>query len=270
MGGLRLIIAVGCFAIVACGGLAAQTVHNVDALLPPSSTSGCPFNYTSGQITMQTFWTPTQMGNNAGFITEFGLQFTAAVDRTWPSVQIWLGETTKTMATFSTSYAQNFDAAPAVLVFDGPMQVTTTAAGHWRVPLLTPFLYSGVNSLVVEFRVNGVSSGTGTFSHVVQYVQTPGINCRVYSLGSVTATSGTAQYDLGYGASFLILPPGPTLSVDATPGSAQSVYSTAQGPADEGLEVGIFELSANAQGPSVLTHIELEAFGSGDDSIAFT
>ncbi|MCB9931784.1 MAG: hypothetical protein H6841_00005, partial [Planctomycetes bacterium] len=195
--------------------LAAQTVVNFDASVAPTSTTSYPFNLTSSVV--QTFWTPAQLNNTNGLITEFGLQFSTALSRTWPSVEIRMGESTNTMVNFSTTFAANYNAVPAQTVFNGPMSVTTTTANElWRVPLSTPFNYSGVNQLVVEIRVNGTSTGTGTITHRVQYSQSPGINCRIYNTSSYTATTGSKQDNLGYGASFLVVPPGPSIYTSVT------------------------------------------------------
>lgn len=195
--------------------MAAQTVVNFDASVAPTSTSSYPFSLSSNVL--QTFWTPSQLNNTNGLITEFGLQFSTALSRTWPSVEIRMGESTNTMANFSTTFASNYNAVPAQTVFNGPLSVTTTTTNElWRVPLSTPFNYTGVNQLVVEIRVNGTSTGTGTITHRVQFSQNPGINCRIYNTSSYTATTGSKQDNLGYGASFLVVPPGPSIYTSVT------------------------------------------------------
>ncbi|MCA8912599.1 MAG: DUF4082 domain-containing protein, partial [Planctomycetes bacterium] len=218
-------------AIVLCSTMAAQTVVNFDGSTTPSSTTSYPFNLTNA--TVQTFWTPSQLNNQAGTITEFGLQFTNAVSRTWPSVEIRMGESTNTMTNFSTTFASNYNAVAAVTVYNGSLSVTTTTTNEfWRVQLTTPFNYSGANQLVVEIRVSGTSTGTGTVSHRVQYTQSPGINCRIYSTSSATATTGSKQDNLGYGASFLFGSTSPglygTTSINlgtTTPGSPSTPVS---------------------------------------------
>jgi hypothetical protein len=153
------------------------------------------------------------------------------------------------------------------------MTLTTTAAGFWRVPLQTPYQYSGINNLTVEFRITTGPTGTTTFPlHVVQFSQVPGINCRVYALGAPAATTGTRQDNLGYGASFAIQV-GPALDVAATPGTIQTVFANA-GSTGNGVQAGgSFTITDNdhANVPQLaLTEIEVTASGSGDDSTAFS
>ncbi len=64
-------------------------------------------------------------------------------------------------------------------------------------------------------------------------------------------------------------PAGPTLTVNATPGTVQQVYSTAEGPGGIGVHAGTFEISSNSEPGCVLSQIEIEASGTGDDSVAY-
>jgi hypothetical protein len=67
------------------------------------------------------------------------------------------------------------------------------------------------------------------------------------------------------------LPLGPTLTVSATAGTAQTVFANEQGPGGSGLAVGTFTIDANNQTPAcTLNNIELTASGTGDDSTAFS
>jgi hypothetical protein len=64
---------------------------------------------------------------------------------------------------------------------------------------------------------------------------------------------------------------GPQLAVSATAGTAQSVFANAQGPGGNGIEAGTFTIASNSQSPnSVLTSIDIQATGTGNDSTAFT
>jgi hypothetical protein len=82
-----------------------------------------------------------------------------------------------------------------------------------------------------------------------------------------TSTLSNIQYgivDFGYVT-------GPSLSVSATAGTAQNVYSDAQGPGGNGVEAATFTIASNTQTPnSEMSEIALTASGSGDDSTAFT
>ena len=193
------------FAVVvlalAGSNLTAQVVIDYDGTVGTNSFTAYPFSATNRVV--QTFWTPADLGNTVGTITQFGLQFVNPVNRTWNNVEIRMGESTNNSSNWSTTYAANYNAAAAVTVFSGNLTVVTTTANElWRVNLTTPFFYSGANNLVVEIRVPIASTGTGTISHVVRFSQTPTLPQLRMNGTPLTATVGTLQQNLAYGASF--------------------------------------------------------------------
>ncbi|MCA8938817.1 MAG: putative Ig domain-containing protein [Planctomycetes bacterium] len=163
------------------------------------STTSYPFNLANG--TVQTNFTPAQMNNLSGDIEQFGLEFNAVCNKTWPSVKIYMGEGDKTPSTWSTTFSANANIVADQLVFDGALTVNITSAGVWSVPMTNPFNYSGQNTLVVTIRVAGSATGTGSFSHNVAYSGASD-NLRMYSTSSATATTGSTQTGLAYGAEF--------------------------------------------------------------------
>ncbi len=63
---------------------------------------------------------------------------------------------------------------------------------------------------------------------------------------------------------------GPAVNGSATAGTAQTVFSNAQGTGGNGLVGGTFTMATNNLGPMTVTNIDLTASGTGDDSTAFT
>jgi hypothetical protein len=63
---------------------------------------------------------------------------------------------------------------------------------------------------------------------------------------------------------------GPAVTGAATAGTAQTVFSNAQGPGGNGLRAATFTMATNNLGPMAITNIDLKASGTGDDSTAFT
>lgn len=197
--------AVGAALLVWLAGQAnAQTVVTYDANTVSPSSTAWPFTLSSA--TLQTYWTPTQLGVvGPGTITHFGIQFINAVNRTWPSVSITLAETTlSSVAQMSTTFAANYIPGTNVVVYNGPLTVITTAPDeHWQVQLQTPFSWTGTNNLLVEFRVQGLSTGTGTVSHRISFPTGNGC-ARAYNNSSSTSPTATGTQELAYGVRFTI------------------------------------------------------------------
>ncbi|MCG3185053.1 MAG: hypothetical protein ICCCNLDF_03235 [Planctomycetes bacterium] len=89
----------------------------------------------------------------------------------------------------------------------------------------------------------------------------------------VTAISSTASND-GSGLASAIMEGieilGNRLTVTATPGTAQQVVASAQGPGGNGLEAGLFTVANTGLGSADLLTITLRAAGTGDDSAAYS
>lgn len=181
-----------------------------------------PFSGSFIPCRFMTFYTASQMQSTAGLITAVGMQWGAITNNSWSNVEIYLGETTFTATTFDlTTFDNNYNAVAAQLCYSGTLSVTTTTpAEFFRVTLQTPFLYSGVNNLVVEYRVPVAGTGTGT--SCATQSQSPAINARVYAVGSTTATTSTGSLvGRGNGASF-----------DITTAAAPVVTGVAPNPVD--------------------------------------
>ncbi len=81
---------------------------------------------------------------------------------------------------------------------------------------------------------------------------------------SALANYGSGVVDIGYVK-------GPTLTVNAAAGTAQTVFSNAQGPGGNGVEAGSFTIASNGQTPnSEMINIDLTASGTGNDANAIS
>jgi hypothetical protein len=185
----------------------------------PLGGNTIPFATTQSKY--QTNYTPTMLGNNYGTITEFGVMFGGAIStRTWPSVRIEMGETTASTSSFSLEFDANYNvpSAPKATVFSGPLTVATTAPYQvWRVPMTTPFFYSGANNLLVTIYVNGATSPSGG-GNVFTTTNGPAVQAfRVYANGvgdALVATASTTSF--GTGAFFRFAGVGPSNALALT------------------------------------------------------
>ncbi|MGE3855053.1 MAG: Ig domain-containing protein, partial [Planctomycetota bacterium] len=146
-----------------------------------SNPQGCVCNrYDASQI------------GQAGTITAVAVRaaWTNYPALSYPRVVILMGETTKTAATFSATYAQNYDAAAQVTCYDGAVAFNAHNNGEWfeNIVLTTPFSYSGSNALTVEMRLYGPNAqGLTVYVHKGQNP----LNVRVYQANTTIGASGT-------------------------------------------------------------------------------
>ncbi|MBI5647104.1 MAG: T9SS type A sorting domain-containing protein [Ignavibacteriae bacterium] len=162
-----------------------------------STTNAYPFNTTSSMKVEQHYLAGEFAGAYAGNITKVYWMGDAAVSPTYTNLKIWLGQTTGTFGTSTTTYAttgmtQVYNAAST--------PVTVPGANSWfGITLQTPFPYNPTQSLIVIFCHEGYS-GTGIglrypgTSTVPPYRRIYGPAC------SSTAGSGTdgAGYNFGF------------------------------------------------------------------------
>jgi hypothetical protein len=152
---------------------------------------------------MFTMWTPEQLRYWSGDLTEFGFQYsTAGVSKTWPFIEITFGETTLNWPNTALTFAQMFDAgAPATVVHSGPMTVNTVAAEEFaRIPLTTPYNYSGQNNLAMLIRVDPNSATPASSVRIYSGGGNP--NFRQYATGGTAVSGGTTNLFYTHGASF--------------------------------------------------------------------
>jgi hypothetical protein len=151
-------------------------------------------------------------------------------------------------------------------------QVPIPAGSGWRFVTL-PTSVPLVNGSLYRIAIVSQSCGhhaettaawkpTGTIQYTAgAYVS--GNNPSTYPSSS-SATSVYGMVDIGYVT-------GPTLTVAATAGTAELLYSHEQGAGGIGVEVGSFTISSNNQTPtSTLSAIDIKASGTGDDSVAIS
>ncbi len=165
--------------------------------------------------------------------------------------------------------------ATTVTLFDSATQgvlaqVSVPAGSGWRfVPLTTPVtlvdtaryrvaLTSQLCGHHAETAANWKPTGT------IQYI------AGVYVSGNNPNTFPSLTTSSVYGMAEIGYTMGPTLTVNPTIGTAQTVFANDEGPGANGLVAGMFDLSTDAQGGVTWTEIALQATGSGDDSTAFT
>jgi hypothetical protein len=172
-------------------------------------------------------------------------------------------------------------AATTVTLFDttttgviAQAAIPAGTAATWRFQPISPSVQL-VNGR--QYRI-AVMSGGGAgyyFSGLTNWVTTGVIqNTGGVYVGSPTSPNdypatvgGTPTYgipDIGYVT-------GPALGVSANAGTAESLFSNAQGAGGNGVEVGSFTLTSNSQAPgSTWTGIDLTASGTGDDAAAIS
>jgi hypothetical protein len=151
-------------------------------------------------------------------------------------------------------------------------QVPIPAGSGWRFVTLTTSVPLVNGSL---YRIAIVSQNCGHHAETtaawkptgtIQYTAgayVSGNNPNTYPSSS-SATSVYGMVDIGYVT-------GPTLTVAATAGAAEVLYSHEQGQGGNGVEVGSFTISSNNQSPSsTLSAIDITASGTGDDSAAIS
>jgi len=140
----------------------------------------------------QIHYTPAQMANLAGPITQFAVMMSAAFTNvTWPDVRIEMGESTLSGSTLTTSFDGNYNvpSRPKTIVYNGPLTLTNPAANDYaNIILTTPYDYSGQNDLVVTIFVNGASSTTALGYLVPSSIST---NYRLYANAAGDAATGT-------------------------------------------------------------------------------
>lgn len=162
-----------------------------------STSSATGLSYAAGQYL--TIWTPEQLGYIQGQLLKisFPEASAAAVSKTIADVKIYVGETTNVSGTHSTNFISNFNAGnPRTLCYDGPIELKASASGQFLIDdllLTTPYIYSGVNNLVVHMvYTGGATTPSQTFRY---YNNAANPNFRLYT-SSATTTVGT--YNAGY------------------------------------------------------------------------
>lgn len=129
------------------------------------------------------------------------------------------------------------------------------------------------NNGSLVFNVQGAqqtfaSSESRTYFVVVKLAgsASPG-NTFQFQITAITSTpTGASGIPTSAMAGLTIVAP---FAVSATAGSAQQVYSDAQGTGGNGVQAGVFTVS-NGAGSADLTSITITASGSGDDSAAYS
>jgi len=146
---------------------------------------------------MQTLYTPAQVGTT-GTITRIAVQTgSTSATATYPRVEILIGETTLTGATFTNNYANNYDAAAPVVVYDAAFVKPATTADDWvEFDLTTPYVYTGANSLVVEYRIYGQPTPTGEAFGMHRGDNAD--NTRLYTTSATLGATGTLGVGIGY------------------------------------------------------------------------
>jgi len=160
-------------------GLTVATLATQALGAPNTAGNNFPMNWVTGGWFSS--WSPTQMGNATGYISQFGLQyFSAFTAKTYGNVKIWVGETSNTTTTANTDFMANFNAGnPAVLAYDSALTISNPIAdGFARIQLQNGYIYSGLNNIGVYIQITG---GSGAPSSTVRTYPAGPANIRVYN-----------------------------------------------------------------------------------------
>lgn len=145
----------------------------------------------------------THMQNTKGAIVEIGFQFTAAVNRTWPNVEIYMGESDIQPNSFSLDFSANYDSNGRTQVKTGQVAMSAPDANTQAYFTLdTPYKYSGQKPLIIEVIVFAASSGSGATSNRFGGAAPGGQGFRTWN-SSTTATAGSgSSVNWGIGSGF--------------------------------------------------------------------
>ncbi len=167
-------------------GLAPATFSKING--PPAT--GNMFPTSSGAITYQNLH-PASVFNASGRVTKLRFRkfSTDAADISCKNTTIRVGHTTKTALT--PTFANNFDRGTAEVVFSGTLVVPAGGPGTLvEVPLSTPFVYNGVENLLLQI---DRPSGCTAFTLLSTTAAPPASRAFSQSSSASTATTLDAQ-----------------------------------------------------------------------------
>jgi len=208
-----------------------------DIFVPnPPNSAGCnnyPFNPSYGDWRYQLVIPASMMGGNPALITLVSFQPCKTV--TFKATKFEMTMSHITLSKPSQTYAANLP-NPLVVMPAGPITWVRTASTWCTLTLTTPFQYNGVDSLTIEVRYQGGSLQGGTSSTDNQ-TNTPSLNYyRVFSKGSGSYASPTAQSVDPRGALMVRLTyPDVTIVGSGSPRPGATVTLALSSPADGGL-----------------------------------
>jgi len=196
-------------------------VPNANEFVEGNAQNGLPFNFIGGPMRYQQIYESTQF-SECGNIVQVNFRFsenTAGDSETYPNIFIQLSTTNVTLATLSTTFAENIGLNDVTTVYDGELIFSAPVCGTGPCPfdntitLQTPFNYNPSDgNLLLD-----ISTSQSTSYQQFDVVNNmPSITRRAFNLNNVNAETGEVD-NIGLVTQFVCEPvvvvsPIPTLS----------------------------------------------------------